>query len=90
MAAFVNTSSISEKPSAEIADIPPSQIALLPPMKHRGELPLSIHQKRQGKCNWSSCKRSWNRVNVEEEEGGGIVVEEIAEAQRQSQVFLGL
>lgn len=42
------------------------------------------------KCNWSSYKRSWKRVNVEEEEGGGIVVEEVAEAQRQPQVFLGL
>ena len=42
------------------------------------------------KCTWSSHERSWNAVNVEEEEGRGVVVEEIAEAQRQPQVFLGL
>ena len=39
---------------------------------------------------WGSYKHSWNVVNVEEEEGRGIVVEEIAEAQRQPQVYLGL
>ena len=47
-------------------------------------------QRALVKCIWSSYKRSWNSVNVEEEEGRGIVVEEIAEAQRQPQVFLGL
>ena len=41
------------------------------------------------KCIWSIDKRSWNAVNMEEEEGRGVVVvEEVAEAQRQPLVFL--
>lgn len=32
---------------------------------------------------WGRYKLSWNVVNMEEEEGRGVVVEEIAEAQRQ-------